>query len=102
MQTMNKDAEGGKALGWMGKVSAPWGEGYWDWQDGERRVMIALMGVERGRKVHGRVCAWLVVGWLMGASIWRGVLQSGALQKNRFQLKTGAGVFCSCCLAHII
>jgi len=27
----------------------------------------------------------------MGASIWGGVLQSGALQKNRFQLKTGAG-----------
>lgn len=62
--------------------------------DGWGRMWIALMGVERGRKVHGRAC----VCWrrerrvAVEGSIWGGVLQSGALQKNHFQLKTGGGV----------
>lgn len=101
MQRMYKDAEGRRGDGWG-------------------RVRIALMGVEGGRKgMMGRVLAgdvsggwpWRVVCGGVGClrfrrlwtvSIFGGVLQSGALQKNRFQLKTGAGVFRSCCLAHII
>ena len=73
--------------------------------DGWRRMWIALMGVERGRKVHGRAC----VCWrrerrvAVEGSIWGGVLVPGFRLKNRVQLKTGGGsVFCSCCLTHII
>lgn len=73
--------------------------------DGWGRMRIALMGVERGRKVHGRAC----VCWrrerrvAVEGSIWGGVLQPGCPTKNRFQLQTGGGsAFRSCCLAHII
>lgn len=63
------------------------------------------MGVERGRKAHGRAC----VCWrrermvAVEGSIWGGVLVPCCPTKNRNQLKTGGvSVFRSCCLTHII
>lgn len=93
MQRMNKDAEGGKAWGWMGK-----GEDGLGRHRGVGCLRLKWAGKGRGSMYQAMEGVCVIGGgclrlrWVGTVSILGGVLQPGALQKNRCQLKKGGGV----------